>query len=233
MVLLLLACSAPPAAIPVTDKAVCAAPDGDAYAARGTANGVAILLHGGGWTSGSPADAAILVPMPALRANGWDVFSLDYPLADGSTVLLADQVAYVESAVTWGRCSYSQVVLLGQSAGAHLALLGGADADAVIGWSSVVTLADQRRSTWNTLLGTPTPSTAELAAASPLSNVLEGPVFLVHGDADPVAPYVNAAAYVALAPNADLFTLRSAEHGFRGRAASTATGATLTWLSGE
>lgn len=233
--LLLLACSRP-ATTPFLAEAkdVCSAPPaGDAYTARGSAAGVVLLLHGGGWTSGAPDDASILTPMPALRASGWDVLSLDYPLADGTSVLLADQVAFVEDAVAWGRCDYTQVALLGQSAGAHLALLGGGDADAVVGWSSVVTLDSQRRTTWSTLLGTATPTEEELAAAAPITAPIDTPVLLVHGTADPIAPYANAVAYEAAAANADLYSIRGAGHGFRGRDASTATGASVTWLSGE
>jgi acetyl esterase/lipase len=178
-----------------------------------------VLFHGGGWVTGSKDEIALDV-LPYL-AMGFAVVNVDYRLA---------RVARAPAAVEDARCALRWVVrhapqygfdarklvLVGSSAGAHLALMAalvppsaGFDrlcpgdeplrVAAVVNFFGVVDVAE--------LLAPPAPrdfavgwmgdapGRAELARrVSPLGYVGKGapPVFTVHGDADPVVPFDQA-----------------------------------------
>lgn len=87
---------------------------------------IVVMIHGGGWTSGRPDD---LPDLPRyLAARGYVVAAPEYRLApDHPFPAAADDVrAAIEflrgRARTWG-ADVDGVVLIGRSAGAHLALL--------------------------------------------------------------------------------------------------------------
>lgn len=106
-----------------------------------------IVLHGGGWTSGSRS----LIPYPELAAylseRGFAVFNADYTLGSGSPQTPIDDV---KTLVQWVRDNAStyngdgtRVAILGLSAGAHLGVMAGIQGtkgadrpDAVVGWST-------------------------------------------------------------------------------------------------
>jgi acetyl esterase/lipase len=97
----------------------------DMFDGEGPARSVAVLfVHGGGWTGGSRANYHFAIR--ELTARGYDCASTDYRL---SGVTVFDQVAdvregldrFLDDLERRGRAT--RVVLAGQSAGAHLALL--------------------------------------------------------------------------------------------------------------
>jgi acetyl esterase/lipase len=218
----------------------------DLYVPRrtGTPMPIAILFHGGGWVTGSKDEIALDV-LPYL-AMGFAVANVDYRLA---------RVAPAPAAVQDSRCALrwvirhaeqygfdtQRLVLVGSSAGAHLALMAalapasaGLDglcpgdeplrAAAVINFFGVVDVA--------ALLGPPNPrdfavgwigdgpQRLELARRlSPITYVTKAapPIFTAHGDADPVVPFAQAKQlHAALdrvgVPNR-LFPLRHGGHG--------------------
>lgn len=92
---------------------------------------VLLFVHGGGWSIGDKAHAA---PEKAKWANskGWAFASANYRLVPQATV--EQQAADVASAIAWLRANAAQedldpnrIVLMGHSAGAHLAALVGTD----------------------------------------------------------------------------------------------------------
>ncbi|HTB59040.1 MAG TPA: alpha/beta hydrolase [Polyangia bacterium] len=205
---------------------------------------VALLFHGGGWVSGDKDEIALDV-LPYL-AMGFAVANVDYRLA---------RVATAPAAVEDSRCALRWVVrhakqygldvdrliLVGSSAGAHLALMAalapasaGFDGlcpgdeplkvAAVINFFGVIDVGE--------LLAPPSardfavgwignvPDRAALAQrVSPITYVHNGapPIFTAHGDADPVVPFAQArrlheALDRAGVPN-QLFPLHHGGHG--------------------
>jgi len=205
---------------------------------------IAILFHGGGWVTGSKDEIALDV-LPYL-VMGFAVANVDYRLARVATAPAAVQdsrcaLRWVIRHATQYGLDVDRLVLVGSSAGAHLALMAalapvsaGFDglcpgdeplrAAAVINFFGVIDVAE--------LLGSANPRDfaggwmgggAELAdlarRVSPITYVGKGspPIFTAHGDADPVVPFAQAkrlheALDRAGVPNR-LFPLRRGGHG--------------------
>jgi acetyl esterase/lipase len=204
----------------------------------------AILFHGGGWVTGSKDEIALDV-LPYL-AMGFSVVNVDYRVA---------RVATAPAAVEDARCALrwvirhapqygfdrSRLVLVGSSAGAHLALMAamapasaGFDrlcpgdeplaVAAVINFFGIVDVGE--------LLSPPNPrdfavgwlgqgasDTKLVERLSPLAYVdKRAPAILtLHGDADPVVPFtqatrLHAALDAAGVPNR-LVPIRGGRHG--------------------
>ncbi|HZU79513.1 MAG TPA: alpha/beta hydrolase [Acidimicrobiales bacterium] len=117
-----------------------------------------VLVHGGGWVSGGRANYGVVAP--AMARAGLVAVSVDYTLARGdrATFPLAaeevlDAVAYVRHhAGAWG-VDPGAIGMMGDSAGAHLALLAAVDptlvrpaepVEAVVGWSGPYDLVSWR-----------------------------------------------------------------------------------------
>jgi acetyl esterase/lipase len=92
---------------------------------------VLMFVHGGGWSIGDKAHAAGSKARWA-NAKGWAFASANYRLVPQATV--ESQAADVASAIAWLRANAAKegldpdrIVLMGHSAGAHLAALVGTD----------------------------------------------------------------------------------------------------------
>lgn len=107
----------------------------DAYVPKGGGGGrgVVIMIHGGSWIAGDKDD--FLTFPSAIRDEGFVVVNMNYRLANGedpaaNAIHIGDMIADVESvkeyvatkAKKWD-CDPAKLVLLGFSAGGHLALL--------------------------------------------------------------------------------------------------------------
>src|SRR5262245_20326707 len=100
----------------------------DGYVQQGPARPPSIVvIHGGAWTSGSRI-AHVGQVLEFLTRAGYNWFSIDYRLTGLSRV--EDSLADIRSAVAFIRChasdfriNASQLVLLGEDSGAHLAAL--------------------------------------------------------------------------------------------------------------
>jgi acetyl esterase/lipase len=179
----------------------------------------AILFHGGGWVTGSKDEIALDV-LPYL-AMGFAVVNVDYRLT---------RVAPAPAAVEDSRCALrwvirhapqygfdpAKLVLVGSSAGAHLALMAalappsaGFDGlcpgnepmavAAVVNFFGVVDVAEliappHPRDFAVGWIGTAPDAAARAARVSPIGYVAKGApaVLTLHGDADPVVPYSQA-----------------------------------------
>jgi acetyl esterase/lipase len=190
----------------------------DVYQARdaATPNPTLIYFHGGGWVAGSK-EASMLTFLPFLNM-GWNVVNVEYRLAKVSLAPAAVQDSLC--ALRWvyrnGRdynVDANRLVLMGNSAGGHLALTTGmipasASLDslcpgseelkvaAIINWYGITDV--------NELLAGPNvrnyavawlggmPNREEIAKrVSPLTYVRAGlpPIISIQGDADPTVPY--------------------------------------------
>jgi acetyl esterase/lipase len=90
-----------------------------------------ILIHGGGWNSGSKNDFATYIDSFRKRMPDYAIFNLDYRLVNGSN-LFPTQEQDVKTAIDFivensghYHINKNKLVLLGASAGGHLALLQG------------------------------------------------------------------------------------------------------------
>jgi acetyl esterase/lipase len=104
----------------------------DAYlpANRSTAGTkVIIFIHGGAWSSGDKSDFNVYVDSLKRRMPDYAIFNINYRLATGTSNFFPTQENDVKAAVEFiysKRNDYAisdKFVLLGASAGAHLALL--------------------------------------------------------------------------------------------------------------
>ena len=96
---------------------------------------IVIQIHGGSWQHGSPNDNADFCSYFALR--GWKVFSLNYRLAPADKY--PAQIDDVRASINWIHqhateydADPSRIVLIGHSAGGHLAMLAGFTEQAIL-----------------------------------------------------------------------------------------------------
>lgn len=96
---------------------------------RSAATPSLILLHGGGWTNGSRHSLSAYVDSFKNRLPQYAIFNIDYRLVS-STVHFTDQENDIKTAVDFiaahadeNKISPGKFVMVGVSAGAHLALL--------------------------------------------------------------------------------------------------------------
>jgi acetyl esterase len=171
----------------------------DAYVQRGAARRPSVVvIHGGAWSSGSRI-AHVGQILEELTRAGFHWFSVDYRL--GGLARFEDALADLRAALAFIRCHAgglgidpTQLVLLGEDSGAHLAALLAAERPAgVIGAVLLGGFYD---------LGA-IPALARdldreaLARASPIAHVApQMPAMLVvHGGADGEAPIEHARRY--------------------------------------
>lgn len=88
-----------------------------------------ILIHGGGWNGGNKSDFATYIDSFKNRLPEYAIFNLNYRLVNGSQLFPAQEndVRSAMQFITKNSASYGidtgKLVLLGASAGGHLALL--------------------------------------------------------------------------------------------------------------
>ncbi|MBS1795009.1 MAG: alpha/beta hydrolase [Acidobacteria bacterium] len=203
-----------------------------------------VFYHGGGWRGGSK-EAYSLRVLPWLEA-GWAVVNVEYRLTGAARAPAA--IEDCRCALRWvaeNAAKYNfdpaKIVVSGQSAGGHLALMTGMatnekafDANcpgaetrvaAVVNWFGITDVGDllegknktEFASNW---IGADRFGDADLIRmVSPLSYVRAGlpPIITIHGDADPLVPYSHAvrlheALTKAGVPN-ELFTVKKGDHG--------------------
>jgi acetyl esterase/lipase len=186
----------------------------DAYLQKeGGRRPAVIVVHGGGWTSGSRI-ARVGQLLEMLTAAGFNWVSIDYRLAPehpfpAALDDLRTAFEFVRDHADELRVDTDRIAVVGEDAGAHLALLLAAERPP--GLRGVVALGgiyDLRRLAGEKGLGArvepllgvdpATPAAdAQLAAASPIERVTTGmaPVMIVHGGADSQVPVSEALRY--------------------------------------
>jgi acetyl esterase/lipase len=119
----------------------------DHYAATGTSKGHLVLVHGGGWTTGTTQHGIIPFYAPLAQSAGFDVTSVGYRLA-GPYVDWHVQVQDILAGIAYVRTSLGvsgPLLMMGESAGGHLAAmvaLGGACIVPVAGLISLYGVLD-------------------------------------------------------------------------------------------
>lgn len=180
-------------------------------AKRSTNTKVLVLIHGGGWAFGDKSEFAASIPQLQQRLPDYAIFNINYRLATSSTNHFPTQENDLQAALKYVISKAKEyhiskdVVLLGASAGAHLALLQAYKHNepvvpkAVISFFGPVDMADIYNSQANgyykmglqlLLGGTPTTKPKLFEQASPINfvNGQSPPTLLLHGGRDGVVP---------------------------------------------
>lgn len=208
---------------------------------------IAILIHGGGWSRGDKRIAAegdnsdISPWFGAFSEAGFTWFSINYRLAPAH--LWPACLEDVQTAIRWVKAHAAEykgdpkrIVLVGHSAGGHLAALAAvrAEADtrvqAVVGYAPVTDhVKDSARRNGlspalQRLLNRPNliddESARLLREISATSHIKPGlpPFFLIHGTADKSVPYDQSPAFQeqlrAAGVECELVTIPDAPHAF-------------------
>ncbi|HVZ56456.1 MAG TPA: alpha/beta hydrolase [Chitinophagaceae bacterium] len=173
---------------------------------------VIILIHGGAWIQGDKSDFSEYVDTLKRRLPDYAIFNVNYRLATGTSDFFPAQEQDIQAAVSYIAQHFSsyqvsgKVVLLGASAGGHLALLQGYKHPspvlpaAIIDFFGPTDLADMYNHPLNPLIppviasvmgGTPDQLPDLYAASSPLNFITpqSAPTLILQGGQDPlVAP---------------------------------------------
>ena len=193
-----------------------------------SATKVMIMIHGGGWNTGDKTDLDVYVDSLRKRDPSFAVFNLNYRLANAPDIFPA-QENDIKSAVAFiynKRSEYNisdKFVLLGASAGAHLALLQGYKNTATIKPKAIIDffgptdLADLYNNPPNPLVqpllasvtgGTPTTQATLYSQSSPVNfvTVLSSPTLILQGGVDIVvgtsqSNLLNAKLFIANVPH--------------------------------
>ncbi|MDH6115099.1 acetyl esterase/lipase [Kitasatospora sp. MAP12-15] len=201
---------------PAADQVADAWP-GDGRAAH---RPLAVLVHGGFWRP--DYDRTHARPMAgALRDAGWTVLSVEYRRCPGQPDLMTADVAAALAALPALLTPHNgSVVLLGHSAGGHLALWSAAAAPTpalagVIALAPVadLALADQLRLDNGAVadfLGGPAEERPDLDPVR--LDTPSVPVVIVHGSEDEVVPPKLADSYLAAHPATRLERVAGAGH---------------------
>jgi acetyl esterase/lipase len=176
---------------------------------------VAVLIHGGYWRQ--RYDRSTLVDFARwLAARGLSVANVDYRRIPGWPVIFTDVVAGVDESVKL--FPGKRIVLVGHSAGGHLALLA-ADRPGVAKVVAVGGLCDLARAhelglSDNAVSEMLRGDLSQLPAADPMNRLpLPVPVTLLHGDADDHVPLEESERFKAKAGDTvELVVLPGADH---------------------
>lgn len=203
-----------------------------------------IFIHGGGWVNGVK-EGSVMSLLPYL-AMGMNVVNVEYRLGRVATAPAAVEDCrcalrwVIQNGKTYG-IDTTRLVVTGQSAGGHLALMTGllpasAGLDrqcpgpddlrvaAIVNWYGITDVNDlldgpNTKPYAVAWLGSAPDREAIARRVSPLTYVRPGlpPVFSIHGDADPTVPYqhgvrLHEALTAAGVPN-ELLTTTNGRHG--------------------
>ncbi|HEV7620406.1 MAG TPA: alpha/beta hydrolase, partial [Flavisolibacter sp.] len=90
---------------------------------------ILVLIHGGGWNGGNKSDFSSYIDSLKLRMPEYAIFNINYRLVNSQTLFPAQEndirsaLNFIVSKDDDYQVNKTKVVLLGASAGAHLALL--------------------------------------------------------------------------------------------------------------
>ena len=203
-----------------------------------------VFIHGGGWRRGTKEIYSLRV-LPWMEM-GWNVVNVEYRMTPTAKAPAA--VEDCVCALRWVRDNASKyafdtskIVVSGQSAGGHLALMAGMEVNnqaftancpgepmevsAIVNWFGITDVADLLSGKNKMEFATQWIGENQLGdrnltnLVSPLYHVRKElpPIFTIHGDADDTVPYSHAVRlHQALdrvgAPN-ELFTVKGGNHG--------------------
>ncbi|MGD0438370.1 MAG: alpha/beta hydrolase [Bryobacteraceae bacterium] len=200
----------------------------------------AIMIHGGGWVEGEKESVVERFCVPLIQ-HGFVVANVEYRLAKAAPAPAA--VHDVLNAAKWFhshaadyKVDADHILVMGDSAGGHLALMTGmtpASADlgtatkiaAIVDFYGIADVADQiegaHRRDYAEAWIPEQPDRMELARRlSPISYVRKGlpPILAIHGDADSVVPFEQSVrltgALKSAGSDAELIAVPGGQHGF-------------------
>jgi acetyl esterase/lipase len=218
----------------------------DVYSPRATGPVPTVLFfHGGGYRLASKKENSVLSLLPYVQM-GWNAINVEY--RPTNVALAPAAVEDARCAVRWVvqnakdyNVDINRIVVTGQSAGGHLALMAGlapasagfdrncpaADAlkvAAIVNWYGITDFAplvdDPARTYAMTWIGNQ-PNYKQVAAqVSPVTYASRTglpPVISIHGDADPTVPYEQAPKLIdalkKAGGQAELVTIPGGRHG--------------------
>ena len=218
----------------------------DVYQARAASSPrpTLIYVHGGNWVGGTKEGSSLFF-LPFLQMN-WNVVNIDYRVARISQAPAAVEDCFC--ALRWVyqhakdyNVDVSRIVVSGNSAGGHLALMMGMAPEsagfdrrcpgpedlkvaAVINWYGFPDVSDlvegeNMRPAVVTWLGDAPDRDALAARVSPITYVRPGlpPIMTIQGDADPTSPYVHSVrlrdALTKAGVRNELVTVPGGKHG--------------------
>jgi acetyl esterase/lipase len=167
-----------------------------------------VLIHGGGWNSGSKKDFTAYIDSLKTRMPDYAIFNINYRLVNGSN-LFPTQEKDIKSAIdfivensTGYHINKNKLVLLGVSAGGHLALLQGYKYNspkiaAIIDFFGPTDLVTMFQKPWNPYVPfvlqmitgtTPKQNAALYKQSSPVNyiNPRSAPTLILHGSNDKI-----------------------------------------------
>lgn len=170
----------------------------DVYRRRGSTatQPLLIFVHGGGWRGGHRRQTSQVTLFHVAR-KGWTVAAIDYPLSPAAT--FPDHLIGIDAALAWAEAEPTvdgPVVLMGASAGAHLAAVAALSRPGVAGFIGLYGIYDffnrhRTRVNWPVIpravmKATPDQDPERYRLASPLDLAASGspPTLLVTGDYD-------------------------------------------------
>jgi acetyl esterase/lipase len=176
---------------------------------------VMIMIHGGGWTIGDKSEFDVYIPTVKQRLPGYAIVNMNYRLNSGTTNQFPAQENDVKAALTFiynkrGEYKISdKFVLLGASAGGHLALLQAykyttpVKAKAVVSFFGPTDMAALynaqvlfQNALQSLLGGTPASNPSLYQQSSPIffAGNQSPPTLLLHGGVDPIVPAAQSEA---------------------------------------
>ncbi len=178
---------------------------------------VIIMIHGGGWSQGDKSELTAYVDTLKKRLPGYAIFNINYRLGNGSVNFFPTQENDVKAAVDFiygKRNEYfigDKYVMIGTSAGAHLALLHAykntmpVKIKAVVDFFGPTDMVDMYNNPANPLVpfqllqvtgGTPATLPALFAQSSPINYVTaqSPPTIILHGGVDIVVLFGQSVA---------------------------------------
>lgn len=175
----------------------------DLYRASPDPAPLVIYAHGGGWRGGNPRQAGQF-PLQHLAENGWAVAAVEYPLSPAAT--FPDHLLGIDLALQWAQEDsriVGPVVLMGGSAGAHLAAVAALTRPGISGLIGLYGIYDmvnrhRTRHDWPLI---PRLVMKTTPGADPDAYRKASPIDLVNGSAPPTL--LVAGSYDSLVPPAE------------------------------
>lgn len=217
----------------------------DIYLPAGRSSGstkALILIHGGGWNSGSKSDFTSYIDSFRKRMPAYAIFNIDYRLVSGNHLFPTQEndiraaMNFIASQSAEYQVNKDQMILLGASAGAHLALLQAykykdPKVKAVIDFFGPTDLTTMYYKPWNPLVtyalkmitGTTPLADPELYHQSSPINFVTGqsaPTLILHGSNDQVVNLSQSKALKQELKKAgvkhELVVYQGQRHGWKG-----------------
>lgn len=205
-----------------------------------------VLIHGGGWNGGNKSDFASYIDSFRTRMPDYAIFNLNYRLVHGRNLFPAQEedirsaVGFIADQSGAYHVDKNKLILLGASAGAHLALLqaykySSPDIIGVIDFFGPTDLTAMYNHPWHPLVpyalqmvtGTDPAANPELyRRSSPINFVTahSAPTLILHGSNDPVVDVSQSIALKGALDKAgvvnELVIYPGQRHGWHGKTLS-------------